>query len=140
MKPRAAGSRSILRRRSNSAGRNVYSTLITLTSATIPHRLLLQQLQWTFQPRRDGDGNGLNGVYAYGAGPIFPSNTSIVKADNYWVDVVFNDGGRRAHNNPPVAVNDSGFTTTQNTALNIPARRCSPMTAIRTAIPWRSRA
>ena len=33
--------------------------------------------------------NGGNGVYAYGNGGTFPTNT--YAATNYWVDVVFND-------------------------------------------------
>lgn len=61
-------------------------------------------------------GSGLNGVYAYGSGPIFPNNVSIVKADNYWVDVVFKDTSQL-----PQANNDSGFTVTENGVLNIPA-------------------
>ena len=50
------------------------------------------------------------GVYAYGAGNLFPTSTSNA---NYWVDVLFVSSGA------PVAVNDSGFTTSQGTALNI---------------------
>jgi hypothetical protein len=55
------------------------------------------------------------GVYAYGTGSIFPTNS--FNASNYWVDVVF-DG---APLQPPVANNDSGFDATENTALSIPA-------------------
>ncbi|WP_246550951.1 MULTISPECIES: DUF4082 domain-containing protein [Bradyrhizobium] len=61
-------------------------------------------------------GSGLNGVYAYGTGPLFPSNISIADGDNYWVDVVFRDTSQL-----PQANNDSGFTVTQNGVLNIPA-------------------
>lgn len=61
-------------------------------------------------------GSGLNGVYAYGAGPIFPGNVSIAKGDNYWVDVVFNDTSRQ-----PQANNASGFTVSQNDTLTIVA-------------------
>jgi Ca2+-binding RTX toxin-like protein len=50
-------------------------------------------------------------VYTYGAGNLFPTNTSNA---NYWVDVLFVSSGA------PVAVNDSGFTTPQGTALEIP--------------------
>ena len=50
------------------------------------------------------------GVYAYGAGNLFPTSTSNA---NYWVDVLFVSSGA------PVAVNDSGFTTSQGTVLNI---------------------
>ena len=63
---------------------------------------------------------GGNGVYAYGGTSttgIFPTNT--FGAANYWVDVVFTPNG--GANQPPVANNDSGYTTTQNTALTIAA-------------------
>ena len=63
---------------------------------------------------------GGNGVYAYGGTSttgIFPTNT--FGAANYWVDVVFTPSG--GANQPPVANNDSGYTTTQNTALTIAA-------------------
>jgi hypothetical protein len=63
---------------------------------------------------------GGNGVYAYGGTSttgIFPTNT--FNAANYWVDVVFTPSS--GANQPPVANNDSGFTTTQNTALTIAA-------------------
>ncbi len=46
-------------------------------------------------------GGSLNGVYAYGASSTFPNSTSVDTADNYWVDVVFNDSGR----SPPVLNN-----------------------------------
>ena len=66
---------------------------------------------------------GGNGVYAYGGtntAGIFPTNT--FNAANYWADVVFTASTGGGTNNPPVAVNDSGFTATaQNTALNIPS-------------------
>jgi hypothetical protein len=61
-------------------------------------------------------GNGLNGVYAYGTGPIFPANVSIVNGDNYWVDVVFNDTSQQ-----PQANNDGGFVATENGTIAIPA-------------------
>ncbi|HEV7951045.1 MAG TPA: DUF4082 domain-containing protein, partial [Glaciihabitans sp.] len=62
--------------------------------------------------------SGGNGVYAYGAASVFPTNT--YNASNYWVDVLYNQGAA-APNQPPVAANDSGFTTTTNTALTIAA-------------------
>ena len=49
------------------------------------------------------------GVYTYGAGNLFPTSTSNA---NYWVDVLFVSSGA------PIAVNDSGFTTPQGTALD----------------------
>jgi hypothetical protein len=60
-------------------------------------------------------GSGLNGVFAYGTGPNFPSNISIVNGDNYWVDVVFKDTSLQ-----PQANNDS-FSTTENSTLTLAA-------------------
>ncbi|EIG57075.1 DUF4082 domain-containing protein [Bradyrhizobium sp. WSM1253] len=65
--------------------------------------------------------SGGNGVYSYGgtsSAGIFPTNT--FASSNYWADVVFTASSGGGTDRPPVAVNDSGFTTTQNTALNIP--------------------
>ncbi|WP_225703695.1 DUF4082 domain-containing protein [Bradyrhizobium cenepequi] len=65
--------------------------------------------------------SGGNGVYSYGGtstSGIFP--TSSYNAANYWVDVVFAPSGGGS-NQPPVANNDSGYTTTQNTAVTIAA-------------------
>jgi hypothetical protein len=59
--------------------------------------------------------SGGDGVYAYGTGSIFPTNS--FNANNYWVDVVFDGAALQ----PPVANNDSGFDATENTALSIPA-------------------
>ena len=64
---------------------------------------------------------GGNGVYSYGGtstSGIFPTNT--YGAANYWADVVFTPNGGSA-NQPPVANADSGYSTSQNTALTIPA-------------------
>ncbi|MCA1453720.1 DUF4082 domain-containing protein [Bradyrhizobium sp. BRP22] len=64
---------------------------------------------------------GGNGVYSYGGtstSGIFP--TSSFNGANYWVDVVFAPSGGTS-NQPPVANNDSGYTTAQNTALTIAA-------------------
>ncbi len=58
------------------------------------------------------------GVYAYGTTSAFP--TSTYNASNYWVDVLFNPSGSTT-NQPPVANNDSGFSTTANTAVSIAA-------------------
>ena len=52
------------------------------------------------------------GVYTYGAGNLFPTNTS---SANYWVDVLFEPSGA------PAAAGDSGFTTSEGTALEIAA-------------------
>ena len=54
-------------------------------------------------------------MFAYSSGSIFPNNIS-TSGDNYWVDVVFNDGI-----NSPQANNDSGFVATENTAISIAA-------------------
>jgi hypothetical protein len=59
------------------------------------------------------------GVYAYGNEDLFP--TSTFGATNYWVDVVFDTGGAPDTNQPPVANNDSGFTTPQDNTLTIAA-------------------
>ncbi|MDA9526881.1 hypothetical protein ACM42_00150 [Bradyrhizobium sp. CCBAU 25338] len=61
---------------------------------------------------------GGNGVYTYGAGNLFP--TSTFGATNYWVDVVYSPATGGA-NQTPIAANDSGFSTTQNTPISIPA-------------------
>jgi hypothetical protein len=57
--------------------------------------------------------SGQNGLYAYGASGVFPSN---VTNANYFVDVVFNDTSQG-----PQANNISGLTTTEGAALTIPA-------------------
>ncbi|RFC68498.1 MULTISPECIES: DUF4082 domain-containing protein [Mesorhizobium] len=59
---------------------------------------------------------GNNGVYAYGNSSLFPTNS--YQASNYWVDVTFQNATGNA---PPVAVNDTGFTTAFNTAKVIQA-------------------
>jgi len=64
-------------------------------------------------------GSGFNGVFTYGAGPVFPATTSISLADNYWVDVVFN--GTTGSLGPPVANNDAGFVVNANGSIAITA-------------------
>jgi Domain of unknown function (DUF4082)/Cadherin-like domain/Bacterial Ig domain len=59
--------------------------------------------------------DGLNGVFAYSSGSIFPTNVSDT-GDNYWVDVVFDDTSLQ-----PQANNVSGLTVAENSALNLPA-------------------
>ncbi|MDR9784982.1 DUF4082 domain-containing protein [Rhizobium redzepovicii] len=61
--------------------------------------------------------SGGNGLYAYGSGSLFP--TASYNASNYWVDVVYQQGG--AQNAVPVAANDSGFTTNTGTPITIQA-------------------
>ena len=60
-------------------------------------------------------GNGLNGVFAYGAGPLFPSNVSFTNGSNYWVDVVFDD----TSSGGPQANTDNGFTVIENGSISI---------------------
>ena len=62
--------------------------------------------------------SGGNGLFAYSSSPVFPTGT--YNAENYWVDVLFNPSGAQV-NEPPDAVNDSGFTTTQDTGMSIAA-------------------
>jgi Domain of unknown function (DUF4082)/Cadherin-like domain len=62
--------------------------------------------------------SGGNGVYAYSSSSVFPTNS--FNAANYWVDVAFAAAGSLG-NLSPTANNDSGFTTPENTALQIPA-------------------
>ena len=62
--------------------------------------------------------SGGNGLFAYSGSPVFPTGT--YNAENYWVDVLFNPSGGQA-NQPPDAVNDVGFTTTQDTTVTIAA-------------------
>jgi hypothetical protein len=57
-----------------------------------------------------------NGVYAYGSGSLFPTNS--FNKTNYWVDAVYT---KSTGPQPPVANNDSGFATSTNTALTINA-------------------
>ena len=61
--------------------------------------------------------SGGNGVFAYGTSSSFPTDT--FGASNYWVDVSFNPSG--TENLPPVANDDSGFTTPKNPFSTIPA-------------------
>ncbi len=57
-----------------------------------------------------------NGVYIYGAGNLFPTNT--FGSTNYWVDVLYNPTSGVEHS--PVALGDS-FNATQNTPLTLTA-------------------
>jgi hypothetical protein len=56
-----------------------------------------------------------NGVFAYGAGNIFP--TGSFNSTNYWVDVYYQPGANTA----PVANADTGLAVQRNTALQIQA-------------------
>ncbi len=56
---------------------------------------------------------GGNGVYAYGAGAQFPTQT--YNATNYWVDVVFDPPG--GANSPPVFTSGASFSAPENGTL-----------------------
>ena len=58
-----------------------------------------------------------NGLFASGAATSFPTNT--FEASNYWVDVLYHPASTSPQ--PPDAVADTGFTTPQNTALQLTA-------------------
>lgn len=66
----------------------------------------------------DNVSSGGNGVYAAGPAGTFPNSS--FNATNYWVDVLYQQA-IVGPNVPPVANNDSGFVTMQNTALQIAA-------------------
>ena len=114
MKPRAAGSRSTLPLRFRFKPERRISPPITPTWANIRRPTSSSIFRDYTHGALTATGNGLNGVFAYGAGPIFPSNVSIATADNYWVDVVFNDTSLS-----PQAHNDSGFAVTEDGSLSI---------------------
>ncbi|MBR0739354.1 DUF4082 domain-containing protein [Bradyrhizobium liaoningense] len=59
-----------------------------------------------------------NGVYTYGSGSLYPTET--YQSTNFWVDVMFNPSTGTT-NVAPVAVDDSGIATTQGTAVTITA-------------------
>ncbi len=58
-----------------------------------------------------------NGVYAYGAADIFPTNT--FDASNYWVDVVYTKS--TGTSGPPIANNVSGLVVNENGSTTIAA-------------------
>ncbi|GGF48072.1 hypothetical protein GCM10011321_43070 [Youhaiella tibetensis] len=60
--------------------------------------------------------SGGNGIYGYGTGTLFPTQT--YNSANYWVDVVYTQGST---NHNPVANADSGLTTAAGTPLAISA-------------------
>jgi hypothetical protein len=68
--------------------------------------------------RTGGAVTATDGTFAYGSPETFPGES--FHSQNYWVDPVFVRAGG-AGNLAPTAHNDSGFTTHQDTALNIPA-------------------
>ncbi len=81
----------------------------------------------TYQGQTDGSlnapGNSLNGVFAYSASSTFPINASTDTADNFWVDVVFDDSGRL----PPVIGN---LTASATYAAGGAAATLSPGTTV----------
>ena len=84
-----------------SADANFFTTSVTNGSITAPSSAAA----------------GGNGVFRYGAATVFPNQT--FQNQNYWVDVLFSPG-TVGPNQPPVAVNDSGFTTPRGTPTTIP--------------------
>ena len=94
------------------AGTDLYR-LLSHHDGLFLHRLLFHPSGRAYQRFPDRAGNGLDGVYAYGSGPTFPS-VSFAKGDNYWVDVVFDDTGRRRPTNP-----DTGYTVNENGSITI---------------------
>lgn len=56
--------------------------------------------------------SGGNGVYAYGTGSLFPSNT--YNSSNYWVDVLYE---QTSGNVAPTAGDDTGYSTNLNTPI-----------------------
>ncbi len=63
--------------------------------------------------------NGSNGVYSYGSTSLFP--TASYNATNYWVDVVYQSSTPTVANTAPLAVDDTGFSTTPGATLTIQA-------------------
>src|SRR5690606_16153163 len=61
---------------------------------------------------------GANGVFSYGLANAMPTDS--FGSTNYWVDVIMTSTETSA-NRAPVATNDTGFTTSQNTALTLSA-------------------
>jgi hypothetical protein len=73
-----------------------------------------------------------NGVYVYGSTITFPSNSYL--ATNYWVDVVFSDGGSSSPTATPTATPSSTPTSTSTstataTGTVTPTATSSPTTA-----------
>ena len=64
------------------------------------------------------DAVGGNGVYRYGSGGVFPTQT--YSASNYWVDVVFQPG-TGTDTTPPTA--PTGLTATAASAAEAKRRR-----------------
>src|SRR6185437_3833619 len=59
-----------------------------------------------------------NGVYTYGSGNAFPTDT--YSSTNYWVDVVFSATSGGGIQNP-IATNDGGFDALQDTPFTVAA-------------------
>ncbi len=74
--------------------------------------------------------DGANGVYRYGAGGVFPTNT--YQSTNYWVDVVFSPSG--PDTTPPTVTANSPATTGVPTTTTVTATFSEPMTANTVAI------
>ena len=79
--------------------------------ATIPQTRPISQpvTNASFRPQH------ANGVYAYGSGALFPTNT--YNSSNYWVDVVYGGPPLQA----PVATNDASPSVVENNSTSIAA-------------------
>ena len=71
---------------------------------------------------QDGAG-GSNGLYKYGSGSVFPTDT--YNSENYWVDVVFNTSGGSSDTTAPVVTitTPTSATTTTVTTHAVRVRR-----------------
>ena len=77
----------------------------------------------------DGEDAGGNGVYAYGASGSFPNATW--RAENYWVDVVFENGAAAPDTTPPTitGVTPARGATNVATGANATAQFSEALTA-----------
>jgi Domain of unknown function (DUF4082)/Bacterial Ig-like domain/Bacterial Ig domain/Purple acid Phosphatase, N-terminal domain len=73
--------------------------------------------------------DGGNGVYGYGPSRTFPSNTYL--SENYWVDVVFENGGGAPDTTPPTVtgVSPAAGATDVSSGANVTATFSEPMNA-----------
>ncbi|MDI6101743.1 DUF4082 domain-containing protein [Actinoplanes sp. NEAU-A12] len=82
---------------------------------------------------RDGE-DGANGVYRYGAGGGFPTNSW--ESSNYWVDVVFNTTGPDTtpptvtSTDPAAGATGAATTTTVSAVLSEPVQAGTPALAV----------
>ena len=76
--------------------------------------------------------DGLNGVFKYGAGGIFP-NDSYNNA-NYWVDVVFNGAGLTQFNLTSITDANLCISSGNLQTLNVTSSMCSPLPVTMTSL------